>query len=406
MTILILGGGASGMAAALAASESGAHQVILLERQARVGRKLLATGNGRCNLSNLHAAPDHYHGADPAFCRPALEAFGTDDTLAWFRSLGLLTVAEASGRVYPFSDQANSVVDVLRFALERPNLEVRLGCEVKKFWKRRDGFLLKTSLGDVAGEKLIVAAGGAAGEKLGGTTAGYDLLTKLGHRRTALAPSLVPLVAEGTVTRALKGVRAQGAVSLLQDGKELAASRGEIQFTETGVSGPAIFEISRAAAAGTEIRLDLLPQASLHDLTALLQETCARLPQRCAEDLLTGILHNRLGRVLVKSAGIPMEQPLHSLSQTALERTARTVKAFCLRCAGPLGIGQAQVTAGGIATRDFSPQTLESRIVPGIYACGEVLDIDGDCGGFNLQWAWSSGRLAGRAAAGEGGAAL
>jgi predicted Rossmann fold flavoprotein len=406
MTILVLGGGASGMMAALTAAESGKHRVMLVERQARVGRKLLATGNGRCNLTNLHAGPTRYHGQEAAFCEPALEKFDVQATLAFFASLGLITVAEPSGRVYPFSDQANSVVDVLRFALEQRGVEVHTSCEVTKLWKRRDGYLLKTTGGDFAGEKLIVAAGGAAGGKLGGTMDGYEILQSLGHHCTRLFPALVQLVTAETVTRALKGIRAQAQVRLLHRGEILAESRGEIQFTETGVSGPAIFEISRAASAGpsgTQIHLDLTPQMTWEQLSDLLLQKQALLPQHGSEDLLTGILHNRLGKILVREAGIPADLPMEQLSAHQLRCLAALVKDFILTYNGTQGMDSAQVTAGGITTAEFDPETLESRLAPGVYACGEVLDIDGDCGGFNLQWAWSSGRLAGSCAAQEDG---
>ena len=402
MTILVLGGGASGMMAALTASESKEHRVILVERQSRVGRKLLATGNGRCNLTNLHADPTWYHGQDVDFCRPALRKFDVQATLACFESLGLVTTAELSGRVYPFSDQANSVVDVLRFALEQRGVEVHTGCEVTKLWKRRDGYLLKTTGGDFAGERLIVAAGGAAGGKLGGTTAGYEILESLGHHRTALFPSLVQLVTSESVTRALKGIRAQARVRLMHRGGILAESSGEIQFTETGVSGPAVFEISRAASTGpdgSQIHLDLTPRMTWEQLRGLLQKKQELLPGHNAEDLLTGVLHNRLGKILVREAGIPAELPMEQVASEKLDRLTSLGKDFILSYAGTQGMDSAQVTAGGIATAEFDPETLESRLAPGVYACGEVLDIDGDCGGFNLQWAWSSGRLAGQSAA-------
>lgn len=388
------------MAALSAAREP--HRVILLERQARVGRKLLSTGNGRCNLTNLHAAPSHYHGLDADFCRPALDAFGVRDTLDFFGALGLVTVAEASGKVYPFSDQANSVVDVLRFALEQPNIEVHTSCEVTKLWRRRDGFLLKTTGGDFAGERLIVAAGGVAGGKLGGTASGYEILEALGHRRTPLYPALVQLVTDGSVTRSLKGIRATARITLLCGSAPVAESSGELQFTETGVSGPAVFEISRAASAahpGATLRLDLLPQMDADAVFLLLQKKRSRFSQRAAGELLTGIVHNRLGQVLVKASGTPAETPAAQLTDAALSQIADVVKCFELRCVGTQGMDSAQVTAGGIRTAEFDPKTLESRLAPGVFACGEVLDIDGDCGGFNLQWAWSSGHLAGAAAA-------
>ena len=404
MTILIIGGGASGMMAALTAARLGA-SVVLLERQARVGRKLLATGNGRCNLTNLDAGPAHYHGGDGSFCRPALAAFPPQAARDFFRALGLLTVAEPSGRVYPYTDQANSVLDVLRFALEHEGVDVRTGWEVRRIWRRREGFLLKTAGGDVAGDRLIVAAGGAAGGKLGGTTMGYELLEALGYGRTALFPALVQLVTGGAVTRSLKGVRAPARVTVCRGGRVLAESRGEVQFTETGVSGPAVFDVSRAASAGgpgVTVALDLLPDLPPESLEALLLDRCRALPERPCEEWLVGILHNRLGRVLVRAAGLPASSPLGEMGRGEARRLAALLQSFSLPVTGTQGMESAQVTAGGIATDGFCPETLESRRTPGLYACGEVLDVDGDCGGYNLHWAWASGRLAGRSAAGEG----
>ena len=407
MTIAILGGGASGMMAALTAARSGKHDVLLIERQARLGRKLLSTGNGRCNLSNTHASSACYHGTDAAFCTYALQAFGAKETLEFFESMGLVTVTEPSGRVYPYSNQANSVLDVLRFSLELPNLQIYTGCEVKRIRKRDGGYLVKTDEGDVFCDRVIVACGGMASAKLGGTDIGYRLLESLGHKRTTLCPALVPLVTEDHFTKSLKGVRAQARIKLCREDDAhtvLAESQGEVQFTELGISGPAIFEISRAASvgkAGTKILLDLLPQMQESDLTALLRRKCSTFPDLTAENLLTGILHNRLGRMVIKNAGVSNAEMLSALTEEQLESIAQTVKCLTLVYASTQGMEHAQVTAGGIKTEDFDPQTMESRIAPGIYACGEVLDIDGDCGGLNLQWAWSSGHLAGLCAANE-----
>ena len=208
MVIGIIGGGASGMAAALAAAENPGVEVILMERQARVGRKLQATGNGRCNLSNLHALEGGYHGNDPEFSRFALESFSPDRTRDWFYDLGLFTVAEESGRVYPYSDQANSVVDVLRFALDRPNIRLMLGFEAEKI-RRTEGIFRVEGAGEaVECHRLIIACGGLAGTKLGGTMAGYKLLRSLGHKCTKLRPTLVLLKTRWSGNAALKGVRA------------------------------------------------------------------------------------------------------------------------------------------------------------------------------------------------------
>ena len=399
MVIGIIGGGASGMAAALAAAEQPGVQVVLMERQARLGRKLQATGNGRCNLTNLHAGQQGYHGDRPEFAREAIAAFGSQETLAWFRRLGLFTVAEPSGRVYPYSDQANSVVDVLRFALERPNIQVKLGFEVEKVKKTPDGFLVESKQEHLSCDRLIVACGGLAGTKLGGSMAGYQLLRSLGHRCTRLRPTLVQLKAAWGGIAGLKGVRANCHAAIYRGETLWSESTGELQFTEYGLSGPVMFEISRDACQGLgpwHCRLDFLPEVP----ESVLQEELLRRRQGDlpASELLTGILHNRLGRVLTQAAGISLSRQVAQLGEAELFQVAQTVKGFDVALKEPMGMDSAQVTAGGMVTAEFDEQTMESRLVPGLYACGEVLDIDGDCGGYNLQWAWSSGRLAGLSA--------
>ena len=396
MTIAIIGGGASGMAAALAAAENKDAQVILLERQARVGRKLQATGNGRCNLSNIHADNQGYHGENPDFVESAIGAFPPKVTLDWFASLGLFTVTEDSGKVYPYSDQANSVVDVLRLALVKENITLKTGYEVTKIQKTEDGFLVTNGEEPIACDKLIVACGGLAGSKLGGTMAGYKLLAKLGHRSTKLRPSLVQIKSSWPELPSLKGVRTNCHVEILCNGEIYAHSTGELQLTEHGISGPVVFEISRdvcAARGKWTAKLDFLPDISAETLEAEIQRRRAtNLPM---EELLTGILHNRLGRVLTKAAGIKGKQYVNQLSNAEQREVLAAVKGLEIDLTEPLGMDSAQVTAGGVLTDGFNPQTMESKLVSGLYACGEVLDIDGDCGGYNLQWAWSSGRCAG-----------
>ena len=400
MVIGIIGGGASGMAAALAAAEKETNQIILMERQARVGRKLQATGNGRCNLTNLHCGEGGYHGDDASFSEFAIGEFDPRTTLEWFRGLGLFTVAEASGRVYPYSDQANSVVDVLRFALEKPNITQKLGFEVEKVKRTSQGFRLEGGGEILECDKLIIACGGLAGTKLGGTMSGYKLLRSLGHHCTKLRPTLVQLKTGWGGNAGLKGVRTNCHAAIYHNNTLHSESTGELQFTEYGLSGPVIFEISRDACqekGSWFCGLDFLPDISGE---ALLEELKRRrttgLP---ASELLTGILHNRLGRVLVQSCGISGYVPVRQLEEYELKPICHAVKNFEVELTEPMGMDSAQVTAGGVCTSEFDPETMESRLVPGLFACGEVLDIDGDCGGYNLQWAWSSGRLAGASAA-------
>ena len=401
MVIGILGGGASGMAAALAAAENPENQVILMERQSRVGKKLSATGNGRCNLTNLHVSPAHYHGQQPEFAQYALSVFDAQAALEWFSGLGLLTVAEDSGKVYPYSDQANSVVDVLRFALEQENITVKLGFDAEKVRKTPTGFRVESREEGIDCDRLVIACGGLAGTKLGGTMSGYKFLRSLGHHCTKLRPTLVQIKTAWSGVTGLKGVRCNCHAAIYCEDRLHSQSTGELQFTEYGISGPVIFEISRDVCQekGEWVaRLDFLPDMAGEALMAeLLRRKSTRLP---ASELLTGILHNRLGRVLSQAAGICAGQMVSQLPEEALEQVVQAVKDFEIRLTEPLGMDSAQVTAGGILTEEFDEKTMESRRIPGLYACGEVLDIDGDCGGYNLQWAWSSGRLAGLHAGG------
>ena len=387
------------MTAALTAVRLG-HEVTLYERQARVGRKLMATGNGRCNLTNTGAGPSNYHGEAPAFVRPALEAFPSEAALDFFRGLGLLAREEWGGRVYPLSNSANSVVDVLRQALDAAGVELIAGDRVRELRRAGSGYSVTTESGDKRSfDAVVVACGGLAGEKLGGGRDGYELLKALGHTRTALRPALVQITTEPMYPRSLKGIKADCALRVLSRGRLLASSCGELLFTETGVSGPAAFDVSRAVSeagdAKMELEIDFLRDYTSEEVLAHLQNRVKTAPELPASELLTGSVHNRLGRMLIKYADVEAAAPLSALSERELRTVAAACKRFKLPVRGTEGFANAQVTAGGIRTSEFDPRTLESRLCPRLFACGEVLDIDGDCGGYNLQWAWSSGVLAG-----------
>ena len=307
--IVILGGGAAGLAAALAAAQSapaGAVRVTVLDRNPRCGKKLLATGNGRCNLTNEYALPDRYHGEEPDFCRFALE--------------------------------------------QQENIRVRTGCVIRQL-KHRDGqFQARTEEGDViTARRCILAAGGAAGAKLGGGMDGYQLARQLGHHRTVLYPSLVQVCTDPTYPRGLKGVKAQAALTLTREGETLTAGQGEVLFTEYGVSGPAVFDLSRAVAAGGDgltLHLDFLPGWSREDTLTWLRSQRTALSRQEAGALLTGSVHPRLGRMLCKAAGISGSQPVSELTDRQLETLRRQVREFTLPITGTCGFDQAQVTAG------------------------------------------------------------
>ena len=396
--IVVIGGGASGMMAALTAAEDKNNRVILLERQQRVGKKLLSTGNGRCNLTNTGAGAENYHGENAEFVRPALEKFTPRDTVDFFASLGLITVEEYGGRVYPYSNSANSVVDVLRFALGAAGVELKAPCIAREVRRSGDKYTVITDGENFTADKLIIACGGAAGVKVGGVKDGYELLKMLGHKSTRIYPALVQMITDADVPRSLKGVRSNAALRLMSGGELLGESRGEVQFTDNGVSGPAVFDLSRLAAMngdGLKLHIDLLPCTEAEFLEILRQRR-EKMPSLESGELLTGMLHNRLGKTVLRLCGVNMSLPVSALDDDTLARIAGKCADLVLTVHGTEGFENAQVTAGGVKTGGFDPETLESWYMPGLFACGEVLDVDGDCGGYNLQWAWASGHLAGK----------
>lgn len=396
-TAAVIGGGASGIMAALSAAENPENRVILIERQARIGRKLLATGNGRCNLTNTLAGTGSYSSGTPGFTAPALKAFPPAAAIEYFRSLGLVTSEQYGGRVYPLSDSAASVLDVLRFALDAAGVELITGEEVSSAAKGRGGFTVFTASRAVDCDALIIACGGKAGGKLGGVSCGYELLKSFGHGCTKLYPALVPIVTDTDYPRSLKGVRAPARIELRSGGRLAAASQGELQFTEKGVSGPAAFDVSReAAVGGGELVISFLPDCEASEIESMLLGRQRLSPALDAGSIFAGMLHSRVGLAVVKSCGVRPSGEIGGLSAAEIRALVRGVNDFRLQVRGTGGFDAAQISVGGIDTAEFRPDTLESRLVRGLFACGEVLDVDGPCGGYNLQWAWSSGRLAGR----------
>ena len=347
----------------------------------------------------MSCSPAHYHGEEASFVIPALSAYPPEGILSWFRSLGLVCTEQPGGRVYPFSDSASSVLDVLRYALESSGVRLCAGESVLSASFSKGCFQVQTTSSAYQADVLIVACGGKAGGKVGGVSDGYDILRSFRHRCSRLYPALVPLHTDTDYPRALKGIRTDAHIRLAGGSSLLAESCGEVQFTEKGISGPAVFDVSRAASVqGGELELDLFRGLSAPELLALLRQRRGISPELEDVSGFVGMLHSRLSSVLVRAASIRPSVPLKSLTDRELSLLAEKAKKFRLRVTGTDSFDAAQVTAGGILTADFSPETLESRLVPGLFACGEVLDVDGDCGGYNLQWAWASGLLAGRIA--------
>ncbi len=396
--VVIVGGGAAGLAAAIfIARKLGGDRVQVLEKQPRVGKKLLATGNGTCNLSNIHADVSHYHGATPSFAKAALERFTPADTRAFFDAIGLCTVVREDGRIYPLCAQASAVLDCLRMELERLGVETRCDVTVTALHPTSNGIRVETTQGDITASAVLVAAGGAASGSLGGSAEVYHLLTDLGHEKTPLFPAIVQIRTDRDAVKAVKGIRVDAALSLCLDGREVASSQGEILFADYGVSGPAAMLIGRDAAdwerrkkGNMTLVLDVLPTLSKEELRQDLAKRCALCKDRPLEMLLTGLLQKRLAQTILKAAGFSLSQTAASLSVNDQKHIVDTLKGWTLPVTGSAGMNAAQVTAGGLSTAQFDPVTMASKRVPHVYAAGEMLDIDGDCGGYNLQWAWSS----------------
>lgn len=406
--VAIVGGGAAGLFAAVTAAKAGA-KVTVLEKADRVGRKLLATGNGRCNLTNLRAAAADYHTDCPAAVKAVLEQLPPAQAVARFKQIGLLCREEEEGRVYPYSAQAAAVLDRLRFACAHLGVETENGISVKSIEKSADGFLLTDETGRrVRAGRVLLAAGGAAAPQLGGSSDGCRLLERFGHTVTPLTPALTPVKTDPARVKPLKGVRVRAAVTLFIDGTPGPRELGEVQFTEQGLSGIAVMQLSSRIGADTKgkhsfaLSLDLMPDFTREEVHRLLTGRLSYAGEELVSDFMTGLLPKRVGQTAAKEAGACLSQPAGSLPGGVWDKLARTLKDWRFEAKGTLSWPQAQVMAGGARLCEFDPYTLQSNRVVGLYAAGEVLNVDGPCGGYNLQWAWASGFAAGRGAATEG----
>ncbi len=407
MDCVILGGGAAGLTAAAALSRRGV-PVTLVERLPRVGKKLLATGNGRCNLSNRDMRAEFYGDAAP-FVGALYEAVPPARVLGFLSELGLL-FAEEEGRLYPRTMQAASVLDALRGACARGGVRVETGVEATRIRpSRHGGFAVETSAGKtLRAGALLAAMGGSAAPQYGTDGAGARLLAELGHTVAPALPALVQLRCEHPALRALAGIRARAALTLTVDGRPEAREAGEVLFAHYGVSGVCVFQLSRMAspalARGRDVRLalDLLPELPPDE--SWLQARAQAMGGAEAAALLTGALPRLLSQAALDEAGVPRAAACAALTARQIAALWRALRAFPLRVAGTLGLSHAQVTRGGVALREIDPHTMASRLFPGLYVAGELLDADGPCGGYNLHFAFAGALAAADAIASAPGA--
>ncbi len=403
--IAIIGGGASGMFAAISAAyELGAgNEIVIFEKNTRLGKKLLATGNGRCNLTNMNCDVSNFHGSNVAFSKYALERFPPTKTIEFFQKIGLHSKVTHGGRVYPYCEQASAVLDILRLEIERLKIQVSDATEIVWVDKKMDCFSVHSDNG-ACGEFgcVIVATGGNASPSSGSNGKGYEILKGFGHTVIKPYPALTQLKTDTKLAAGMQGVRMNANICVLNKKNMIARSSGEIQFAAYGLTGSAIMDISAKALSVRDsiVILDLMPEHSTGELIEILNIRKKQLSGLACENFLVGILNKKVGQVILKHIGIEkLSLYVNEMNELQISRIAEAIKGLKFSVLGHNGWENAQTTAGGANTNEFYFDSMESKLKKGLFATGEVLDIYGDCGGYNLQWAWSTGYLAGKKAA-------
>lgn len=401
--IIVVGGGASGMAAAICAAREGA-SVTILEHKDRLGKKILSTGNGKCNLTNEDMKSSYFRSDHPKIIESVLASFGYDETIRFFEELGVC-MKNRQGYIYPASEQASAILDVLLMELRHLKIEVIMNAKATEITKKDKGFTVKTDNQEYQAEHVILATGGRAFSVSGSDGSGYVLAKHLGHRLSPVVPALVQLRCKEDFYKQLAGIRTQGTVTLYVDDTLEASDTGELQLTGYGISGIPVFQVSRFAAKALAMKkevyaeLDFFPSMNEEIFAEFFLQRKVTQGYKTMEEFFVGIFPKKLALVFLKLAGIHHEQMAEELSDRKLLRLARLCKHFRTQVTDTNSFEQAQVCAGGIRTDEIDEKTMESKVVPGLYIAGEIMDVDGICGGYNLQWAWASGCLAGTAAA-------
>lgn len=399
MKIAVIGAGASGLVTAITAMQKANEKgkdckVTLFEARDRVGKKLLATGNGRCNMLNTDKVPFYF--SVNGFHSYAIRKFDAESNLEFFSGLGLYTREDSEGRVYPLSNQASTVLDVLRLECENLKIRTVTDCEITSVRKKKNGFIINK---DMLFDKLVLACGGKAGVK---SFNGYELLGQLGHRVTGIYPSLSKLNVEDTsLVKQLQGIRHKVHLTLNVAGKYVADESGELLFAKYGLSGIAVMQLSayitRLSAKDGKVTVyaDFVPEHEYRFVAGAVSSLIERNSGIRAESILMGFMPKKLGEAVIREMGFDAGMKASELKEADIINIAKRVKRYPFVISSVRSFEDAQVTAGGADTGLFNPETMESRLHKGLYAVGELLDVDGLCGGYNLMWAWSSARLCG-----------
>ncbi len=405
--IAVIGGGASGLMAALHAA-GGDNRVSLFEKQNKVGRKILVSGNGRCNITNRGVSPERYHGNNPKFVNSVLSRFGLADTIEFFQSLGLPTVEEDDGRMYPASLQSVTVVKILEYELERRGVEIHLHRKIDRITDVPNGYRLVTAgREEHDADAVILAAGSCAYPPAGGSRDGYDLARQLRHTIREPFPAILPINVPLKILHRLQGIKWNCSATVHLHNRALSSSEGEILFTAYGISGPVSLDISRAvneqvrSNAVPTIVIDLFPGYRDNEMRELLERLWKDGSKNLAFSLI-GILRTPMHEVLPIMAGIDPKKRVGDVTRGEKQALLETLKRLTLKPGKPRSFNEAVVAAGGVSVDEIKPITMESKISRNCYITGELLDIDGDSGGFNLQFAWSTGAIAGMSQHGSG----
>ena len=392
--VIIIGGGAAGLCSAVYLKKNNPKLTVrILESGTRVGKKLALTGNGRCNITNKNISLENYHGSDVEFCRNALEKYDLEFTEDFFNSIGVPFVFEGD-KGYPAGLQAASVVDCLRFAADELGVITTFETKVTNIQISGGNYKLIADKLNFLAKNVIIACGLlSGGDRLGCDGSMVNLLKKSGFKTVETTPAIVQIKTETDIVKQLKGIKIDAEASLKIDGKVSRKEFGEVLFCDYGLSGPPIMQISREVSrtkGNCSISLDILPEFTFNEIRETLTKRCKDLYYRTADEFFTGFLNKRLGQVILKNIGVKLTDSVKNLNDSQIKKLASVLKNFEFNVVGTTGFSNSQVTAGGLATSGFNPNTMESKECKGLYAVGEILDIDGDCGGFNLQWAWSS----------------
>lgn len=389
---VIVGGGSSGLMCAVSAAEKNKNKkIILIEKEEKTGRKLLATGNGRCNLTNMQAGPKNYSGSFEKGVEVLLAEYPPKKVVDCFSRLGLICAPDAEGRVYPISNHSASVLDVLNLAVKRLDVNVFCGAKVTGITKNKRKFTVVCGDFSVICENVVVCCGGKSNSRLGSDGSIYPVLQKLGHKIIKPKPSLCQLLCSDKELKQLHGIRWRGKASFYDGGSLMKEEYGEIQFTENALSGICIFNLSECfyTAKKPVLRLSLIPDVSMDKIMTELKRRRILFAAENPENFFTGMFHKKIAAALISKAHIDSEHCC-DISDRQLEKLCEIITAWDFRVVSTAGFENSQVTSGGVWGEEIDENTFESRLVKNLFFCGEVIDVNGECGGYNLQFAFSS----------------